>query len=115
MLNTCLTVRAHEANSHAGQGWERLTGKVVEVVSKVRQRGVVFLAWGSPAQKKIAASNVSSRHVVLKSVHPSPLSASRGWFECGHFKQTNEWLIERYGVDAVIDWSLNVNPAKAGV
>lgn len=78
MLNTCLTVRAHEANSHAGKGWERFTGKVIELVNKNRHSGVVFLAWGSPAQKRCTSIN-EERHLVLKSVHPSPLSAMRGW------------------------------------
>jgi uracil-DNA glycosylase len=77
LLNTCLTVEAHKAFSHANKGWEKLTGKVIETVNRVRQGGVVFLAWGSPAQKKCAS--VSSRHLVLKSVHPSPLSAHKGF------------------------------------
>jgi uracil-DNA glycosylase len=77
LLNTCLTVRAHEANSHAGHGWERFTGKVIETVSTKRTNGVVFLAWGSPAQKRCAG--VNARHLVLKSVHPSPLSAHKGF------------------------------------
>jgi uracil-DNA glycosylase len=80
MINTCLTVRKGEANAHAGQGWERLTGKVIEAVSRTRQTGVVFLAWGSPAQKR--CEKVNSRHLVLKSVHPSPLSAHKGWVSC---------------------------------
>lgn len=79
LLNTCLTVRAHEANSHSGKGWERFTQKVIDTVCKVRTRGVVFLAWGSPAQKRCAGVKPVGRHVVLKSVHPSPLSAARGW------------------------------------
>lgn len=55
------------------------------------------------------------KHCVLLSVHPSPLSASRGWFDCGHFKKTNEWLIERHGEDALIDWSLDVAAVEASV
>jgi len=78
LLNTCLTVRAHEANSHAGKGWERFTQKCIDAVSRERKDGVVFLAWGSPAQKRVVGVN-GSRHLVLKSVHPSPLSASRGF------------------------------------
>ncbi|KAF2400023.1 uracil-DNA glycosylase [Trichodelitschia bisporula] len=108
MLNTCLTVRAHEANSHSNKGWERFTQKVIDTVVKNRRNGVVFLAWGSPAQKRCAT--VGSPHVVLKSVHPSPLSASRGWYDCGHFKKANAWLAERYGPEGQIDWNLNSTP-----
>lgn len=114
LLNTCLTVRAHEANSHANHGWEKFTQAVLNTVAKKRTRGVVFLAWGSPAQKRCAGIN-GQKHLVLKSVHPSPLSASRGFFECGHFKKANEWLKERYGDDGVIDWNLDVAPEEAGV
>ena len=78
MLNTCLTVRAHQANSHANKGWERFTQKVIDVVARLRPRGVVFLAWGSPAQKRVAKVD-RRKHLVLQSVHPSPLSASRGF------------------------------------
>jgi uracil-DNA glycosylase len=114
LINTCLTVRAHEANSHAGKGWERFTQKVIDIVAKVRTRGVVFLAWGTPAGKRVSGVN-RSRHLVLQSVHPSPLSAARGFFDCGHFKKTNEWLKERYGEEGQIEWSLNVKPADAGI
>ena len=106
MLNTCLTVRAHEANSHSKRGWERFTQKVIDTVAKVRGRGVVFLAWGTPAAKRVAKIN-KAKHLVLQSVHPSPLSAQKGFLTCGHFKKTNEWLAERYGVDGVINWNLN--------
>lgn len=78
LLNACLTVRAHEANSHAGKGWERFTQKVVDVVARERRQGVAFLAWGSPAQKRCAGVN-GTRHLVLRSVHPSPLSAAKGF------------------------------------
>lgn len=77
LLNSALTVRAHEANSHAGKGWERLTRRVVELVDRSRRSGVVFLAWGAHAQER--CSKVGARHLVLKSVHPSPLSAHRGF------------------------------------
>ncbi|OJD17807.1 uracil-DNA glycosylase [Emergomyces pasteurianus Ep9510] len=108
MLNTCLTVRAHNANSHANQGWEKFTQKVIDVVAKTRTRGVVFLAWGKPAGKRVAhiLRDKEKRHCVLQSVHPSPLSAHGGFLQCGHFKKTNEWLRERYGKDGIIDWSL---------
>ncbi|KAL9113970.1 MAG: hypothetical protein Q9227_002104 [Pyrenula ochraceoflavens] len=110
LLNTCLTVRAHEANSHSGKGWENFTQKVIDTVAKVRGRGVVFLAWGSPAQKRCAGIEKSGKHLVLKSVHPSPLSAHKppGFFNTGHFKKTNEWLRERYGKEGEINWNLDV-------
>ncbi|KAF2278456.1 uracil-DNA glycosylase [Westerdykella ornata] len=113
LLNTCLTVRRGEANSHAGKGWELLTQKVIETVAKVRTRGVVFLAWGKPAEQRVKGVD-PERHSILKSVHPSPLSASRGWFDCGHFKKTNEWLVKRYGEGSEIDWNLDVDPEEAG-
>ncbi|KAE8348227.1 uracil-DNA glycosylase-like protein [Aspergillus coremiiformis] len=106
LLNTCLTVRAHQAASHSNKGWERFTQRAIDVVAKVRSRGVVFLAWGTPAGKRVAGIN-RQKHSVLQSVHPSPLSASRGFFTNGHFRKCNEWLAERYGSNEVIDWSLN--------
>ncbi|KAK5097306.1 uracil DNA glycosylase [Exophiala xenobiotica] len=113
LLNTCLTVQAHEANSHSNKGWEPFTQKVIDLVAKVRTRGVVFLAWGAPAQKRCAKIS-GGKHIVLKAVHPSPLSAARGWFGCGHFKKTNEWLETRYGKEGIINWDLNVQkPIKA--
>lgn len=114
LLNTCLTVRAHEANSHAGKGWEVFTQRVIDVVAKKRTKGVVFLAWGSPAQKR-CAKIAGARHLVLKSVHPSPLSAHKGFLNCGHFRAANEWLESRYGADGAIDWGLDVEPEEAGV
>jgi uracil-DNA glycosylase len=112
LLNTCLTVRAHQANSHAGHGWEKFTQKVIDTVVKLRTRGVVFLAWGSPAQER-CKKITSARHLVLKSVHPSPLSAHKGFFDCGHFRKTNEWLKSRYGEEGTINWDLNVqHPIK---
>ena len=99
-------MRAHEANSHANHGWEKFTQKVIDIVVKQRSRGVVFLAWGTPAQKR-CVKITGTKHLVLKSVHPSPLSASRGFFDCGHFKETNEWLRGRYGEEGEIDWSLD--------
>ncbi|KAG6115881.1 hypothetical protein E4U13_002373 [Claviceps humidiphila] len=105
MLNTCLTVRAHEANSHANRGWERFTQKVIDVVAQKRAQGVVFVAWGTPAGKRVQKID-RQKHLILQSVHPSPLSASRGFFDCGHFKAANAWLIKRYGQDGEIDWAL---------
>ncbi|KAK0262114.1 hypothetical protein B0A54_05064 [Friedmanniomyces endolithicus] len=112
MLNTCLTVRAHEANSHAGKGWEAFTQRVIDIVAAKRTSGVVFLAWGMPAQKRCAKVGPAGRHLVLRSVHPSPLSAARGWFECGHFAVANRWLVERYGAEGGIDWSLGGGNGK---
>jgi uracil-DNA glycosylase len=106
MLNTCLTVRAHAAGSHQKRGWEAFTQKVIDLVAQKRTRGVVFLAWGRPAGDRVAKVD-TKRHLVLKSVHPSPLSASRGFFDCGHFRKANEWLLTRYGPDGEIDWNLN--------
>lgn len=105
MLNTCLTVRAHEANSHSNRGWERFTQKVLDLIAQKRTRGVVFMAWGSPAGKRVQKMD-RQKHLILQSVHPSPLSASRGFFDCGHFRKANEWLINRYGPDGEIDWAL---------
>ena len=108
MLNTCLTVRAHEANSHSNRGWERFTQRVLDLVAQKRSRGVVFMAWGSPAGKRVQKMD-KQKHLILQSVHPSPLSASRGFFDCGHFKKANEWLVTRYGADGEIDWALVPN------
>jgi len=114
LLNACLTVRAHTANSHANQGWEKFTQKVIDTVAAKRVKGVVFLAWGKPAENRVKGVS-GTRHLVLKSPHPSPLSAHRGFFECGHFRKTNEWLRERYGEEGEIDWNLGVKAEEAGV
>ena len=71
-------MRAHEANSHANHGWEKFTQKVIDIVAKKRTNGVVFLAWGTPAAKRVAKVD-KVKHCVLQSVHPSPLSAARGF------------------------------------
>jgi uracil-DNA glycosylase len=105
LLNTCLTVRAHQANSHANRGWERFTQRVIDIVAAKRTRGVVFMAWGTPAGQRVRRID-GVRHLVLKSVHPSPLSAARGYYTCGHYKEANRWLVERYGEDGEIDWAL---------
>ncbi|ELR02305.1 uracil DNA glycosylase [Pseudogymnoascus destructans] len=114
LLNTCLTVRAHDANSHSGKGWERLTQRAIDAVAARRGRGAVFIAWGAAAGKRVAKVD-RKKHCVLVGVHPSPLSAHRGFFECGHFRKTNEWLRGNHGEEAVIDWSLDVGPKVAGV
>ena len=113
MLNACLTVRAHNANSHANKGWEKFTQKVIDIVASGK-KGVVFLAWGSPAGKRVAKVD-AKKHLILKGVHPSPLSAHRGFFDLGHFKKCNAWLEKKYGEGKGIDWSLDVDPEKAGV
>uniref|UniRef100_A0A3Q3WXI2 Uracil-DNA glycosylase n=1 Tax=Mola mola TaxID=94237 RepID=A0A3Q3WXI2_MOLML len=90
LLNAVLTVRAHQANSHKDKGWETFTDAVVECLSS-NLEGLVFMLWGSYAQKKGAAIN-RKRHHVLQAVHPSPLSAHRGFFGCKHFSKANELL-----------------------
>lgn len=90
LLNTVLTVEEGCANSHAKFGWEMFTDAVIDAVNR-HTDSVVFLLWGSHAQKKGANINCQ-RHLVLTSPHPSPLSARRGFFGCQHFSQTNTWL-----------------------
>ena len=92
MLNTVLTVRAHQANSHKGMGWEKFTDAVIQAVNE-QDRPIVYLLWGKPAQSKIPMLN-NPKHLILKAPHPSPLSAFRGFFGCKHFSQTNNFLIE---------------------
>ncbi|MDO5685934.1 MAG: uracil-DNA glycosylase [Neisseria sp.] len=102
LLNTVLTVRAHQAHSHRDIGWETFTDHVIDVVNREREH-VVFLLWGAPAQKKGARID-RSRHLVLTAPHPSPLSAHRGFFGCCHFSQCNAYL-QQHGI-APIDWQL---------
>ena len=90
LLNTVLTVRAHEANSHRNMGWEEFTDAAMQVLNKV-DRPIVFMLWGSPAQTKGRILN-NPNHLVLKAPHPSPLSAYRGFFGCRHFSQCNDFL-----------------------
>ncbi|KAJ7684590.1 uracil-DNA glycosylase [Mycena polygramma] len=107
-LNTSLTVRAHSAASHAGKGWEELTGAALRcVVARPAGQGVVFMAWGLPAQKVLKRIGVDeTTHLVLRSAHPSPLSAYRGFLGNGHFRAANEWLEARYGKAGCIDWEV---------
>lgn len=105
LINTCLTVRAGDAKSHGNRGWERLTQRVIDIVAARRSRGVVFMAWGTPAAMVVKKVD-TAKHLVLKAVHPSPLSASRGFFTCGHFRKANEWLAKKYGPGSEIDWNL---------
>ncbi len=90
LLNATLTVKAGEAGSHQGKGWEVFTDAVISALAESREN-LVFLLWGSYAQKKGQYID-RTRHLVLETVHPSPLSAHRGFFGCGHFKKTNEYL-----------------------
>ena len=101
LLNATLTVRAHHAGSHQKQGWESFTDSVIQTIS-TENEGVVFLLWGGYAKKKIKLID-SSKHLVLSSGHPSPLSANRGyWFGNKHFSQCNDYLQAKG--KAVIDW-----------
>lgn len=100
LLNATLTVRQAQAGSHQNKGWEEFTDAVIRAVNERREH-VVFLLWGSYAQKKGAFID-RKRHLVLQAPHPSPLSAHRGFLGCGHFKATNEYLI-RNGLEP-IDW-----------
>ena len=90
MLNTVLTVRAHMANSHHGKGWEEFTDAAIRVLAEEREN-LVFILWGSYAQKKGAFID-RNKHLVLSSAHPSPLSAYNGFFGNKHFSKTNEYL-----------------------
>ena len=90
LLNAVLTVRAHQAASHAGRGWEQFTDAVVRAIAQ-RKSGVVYMLWGSYAQRKGAIASPAN-NLILKSVHPSPLSSYRGFFGCRHFSQANQYL-----------------------
>ncbi|MGN0420026.1 MAG: uracil-DNA glycosylase [Acetatifactor sp.] len=102
MLNTVLTVRAHQANSHRGKGWEQFTDAAIRVLNE-QDRPIVFLLWGGPAGQKASMLN-NPKHLVLKAPHPSPLSAYRGFFGCRHFSKTNAFL-EANGIQP-IDWQI---------
>ncbi len=102
MLNTVLTVRAHQANSHRGIGWEEFTDAAIRVLND-QDRPIVFILWGAPAQKKAAMLN-NPKHLILKAPHPSPLSAYRGFFGSKPFSQTNDFLKE-HGIEP-IDWQI---------
>ena len=102
LLNTVLTVRAHESNSHKGKGWENFTDAIIRAVNE-QDRPIVYMLWGSHAQQKIPMLN-NPKHLILKAPHPSPLSAHRGFFGCRHFSQANEFL-EKNGIET-IDWQI---------
>lgn len=102
MLNTVLTVRANQANSHRGKGWEEFTDTVIKAVNK-QDRPIVFILWGSPARKKKAMLN-NPKHLILEAPHPSPLSSYRGFFSSKHFSKTNNFL-KKHGLSP-IDWQI---------
>lgn len=103
LLNTTLTVRAHQANSHANCGWAWFTDSVIKLISD-HTKNTVFLLWGSNARSKAPLID-SKRHLILQCAHPSPLSSYRGFFGCHHFSRTNEYLT--HNNRAPIDWDLN--------
>jgi uracil-DNA glycosylase len=100
LLNAVLTVRAHQANSHKGKGWEFFTDSIIKKISDKKEH-VVFLLWGANARSKKPLID-AKKHLILECAHPSPLSAYNGFFGCGHFKKTNEYLIEND--KQPIDW-----------
>lgn len=99
LLNAVLTVRAHQAASHAGHGWETFTDAVVRAIAE-RKEGIVYMLWGSYAQRKGAIAD-PQKNLVLRAVHPSPLSAYRGFFGCRHFSQANDYL-RSVGREAIV-------------
>ena len=103
LLNTVLTVRAHEANSHKGIGWEEFTDAAIRILNE-QDRPIVFMLWGSNARKKNKMLN-NPKHLILEAPHPSPLSAYRGFFGCRHFSKCNAFLIKN-GLDP-IDWQID--------
>lgn len=104
LLNTVLTVRAHQANSHRGIGWEKFTDAAIRILNE-QDRPIVYLLWGKPAQTKKNMLN-NPKHLILEAPHPSPLSAYRGFFGCQHFSKTNEFLVEN-GL-APVDWQIEM-------
>ena len=102
MLNTVLTVRAHEANSHRDHGWEQFTDAILKAVD-AQDRPIVFLLWGTPAGRKAALLH-NPKHLILTAPHPSPLSAYRGFFGCRHFSRCNDFLV-KHG-QTPIDWQI---------
>lgn len=102
LLNTVLTVRGGQANSHKGMGWETFTDRVIQILNE-REKPIVFLLWGTPAKSK-AKLITNPNHFILQTVHPSPLSAYNGFFGCRHFSKTNE-ILKKLGEEE-IDWSL---------
>ncbi|TQQ85698.1 uracil-DNA glycosylase [Peptacetobacter hominis] len=111
MLNTSLTVRAHEANSHSKKGWEKFTDAAIKAISE-RRESVVFVLWGNNAKKKVKLID-SDKHMIIEGVHPSPLSASRGFFGCNHFRMINEFLQEKGYSE--IDWQIENLQSKIDI
>ncbi|MBQ9030477.1 MAG: uracil-DNA glycosylase [Parasporobacterium sp.] len=102
LLNTVLTVRAHQANSHRGMGWEEFTDAAIRVLNE-QDHPIVFMLWGRPAREKKKLLN-NPRHLILEAPHPSPLSAYNGFFGCRHFSRCNQFL-ESHGATPV-DWQI---------
>jgi uracil-DNA glycosylase len=102
LLNAVLTVEDSNANAHQGKGWEQFTDKIISTVNEQCDH-VVFMLWGSYAQKKGKMID-DQKHLVLKAAHPSPLSAYRGFFGCKHFSQANSYLVDK-GKD-IVDWNV---------
>ena len=102
LLNTVLTVRAHQANSHRNMGWEEFTDAAIKVLNE-QDRPIVFMLWGRPAQEKKKFLN-NPKHLILEAPHPSPLSAYRGFFGCRHFSKCNAFL-QAHNVEP-INWQL---------
>ena len=107
LMNTVLTVRDGQPNSHKNQGWEQLTDRIISLLSE-RETPMVFLLWGANARKKKELIT-KPQHLILECAHPSPLSAHRGFFGCGHFSQANQFLYD-HGIEPV-DWNaVNTRP-----
>ncbi len=102
LLNSALTVRGGMANSHRNKGWEQFTDAVVKLYNK-REEPIIFMLWGNNAKEK-ASYITNPNHIIFTSVHPSPLSASRGFFGCGHFKNAND-VLSKLGMEP-IDWQI---------
>lgn len=105
LLNTVLTVRQGEANSHRGKGWERFTDRVIACINE-REKPVIFILWGRPAQSKLALID-QAKHKIIQAPHPSPLSASRGFFGSRPFSQANDFLRELGEIP--VNWCLRHN------
>lgn len=103
LLNTVLTVRAHQPNSHQNHGWEQFTDAIIQAVNE-QDRPIVYFLWGKPAQAKAKMLN-NPKHLVLTAPHPSPLSAYRGFFGCKHFSKANEFLVANG--ETPIDWQID--------